>query len=395
MKLLLFWFWFWALSALASYSDLSVVGTFWQTTQPISVASLPLALGAAAEHTAANSPNACRLSDGTSFLATLPVSLASLPALAASSAVIGHVINDASSAVIGHVVADSGSTTTVTGTVTTNATLAAETTKVIGTVNVAASQTIGLASGSAVVGHVINDASSAVIGHVVVDTAPTTAVTIASLPALTTGSAVIGHVIADSGSTTAVTGTVTANATLSAETTKVIGTVNVAAAQTVGLAAGSAVVGHVINDASSAVIGHVIADSGSTTAVTGTVTVTQATTGGNPCLNPGATLVSANGATSGTTAVQIVGLSGTTKIYLCSLTVIGVSGTTPTFSLVQGTGSNCVTSQTVVVQSWTTAAGSIYAFANPVAVGVAGQELCYLNTGTTPVQRYTLTYVQQ
>jgi len=37
---------------------------------------------------------------------------------------------------------------------------------------------------------------------------------------------------------------------------------------TVGLVAGSAVIGHVINDASSAVIGHVIADSGSTTAVT-------------------------------------------------------------------------------------------------------------------------------
>lgn len=37
---------------------------------------------------------------------------------------------------------------------------------------------------------------------------------------------------------------------------------------TVALAAGSAVIGHVISDASSAVIGHVIADSGSTTAVT-------------------------------------------------------------------------------------------------------------------------------
>lgn len=35
-------------------------------------------------------------------------------ALGASSAVVGHVINDASSAVIGHVIADSGSTTAVT-----------------------------------------------------------------------------------------------------------------------------------------------------------------------------------------------------------------------------------------------------------------------------------------
>lgn len=43
------------------------------------------------------------------------------------------------------------------------------------------------------------------------------------------------------------------------------------------LPAGSNVIGHVVNDASAAVIGHVIADSGSTTAVTGNVAVTQAT----------------------------------------------------------------------------------------------------------------------
>lgn len=46
-----------------------------------------------------------------------------------------------------------------------NATLSAETTKVIGTVNISASQTVGLVAGSAV------------IGHVIVDTAPSTAVT--------------------------------------------------------------------------------------------------------------------------------------------------------------------------------------------------------------------------
>lgn len=117
--------------------------------------------------------------------------------------------------------------------------------------------------------------------------------------------------------------------------------------------------------------------------------------GGNPCQNPSATLVSITGATAGTTAVQIVALSGVTKIYVCSLTVIGVSGTTPTFSLVQGTGSNCVTGQTVLVQSWATTAATIYAFANPVAVSVAGNALCYLDTGTTPIQRYTMTYIQQ
>lgn len=68
-------------------------------------------------------------------------------------------------------------------------------------------------------------------------------------------------------------GTDTVAATLSAETTKVIGTVNISAAQTIAatqsgtwtLGAGSAVIGHVINDAGSAVIGHVIVDSGSIT----------------------------------------------------------------------------------------------------------------------------------
>lgn len=64
--------------------------------------------------------------------------------------------------------------------------------------------------------------------------------------------AVIGHVIADTGSTTAVTG-------------------NVTVVQPTGTNL------HVVNDASSAVIGHIIADTGSTTAVTGNVTVVQGT----------------------------------------------------------------------------------------------------------------------
>ena len=124
------------------------------------------------------------------------------------------------------------------------------------------------------------------------------------------------------------------------------------------------------------------------------VSVSQSA-GPNPCQNPAATLTSVFGSTSGTTAVQIVALSGTTKVYICSLTVVGVSGTTPTFSLVYGTGVNCGTGQAVVLGAWTTAANTVYAFANPVAVVPAGQAVCYLDTGTTPVQRYTLTYVQQ
>lgn len=121
-------------------------------------------------------------------------------ALPAGTAVIGHIIADASSAVIGHVIVDTAPTTTVTGTVTANQGGSAATTSAwpvnvasfgstavvtgagasgsgIPRVTVSNDSTVGIVAGSAVIGHVINDASSAVIGHVIVDTAPSTAVT--------------------------------------------------------------------------------------------------------------------------------------------------------------------------------------------------------------------------
>jgi hypothetical protein len=129
--------------------------------------------------------------------------------------------------------------------------------------------------------------------------------------------------------------------------------------------------------------------------VTGTVAI--ASTGGNPCVNPGATLVSITGATSTTNATQIIALSGSTKIYVCSMTVIAVSGSaTPTFSLVQGTGSNCASNQGTLVQAFSTAtAGQVFQFANPVAVSTAGYALCYKGGGTSPVQNYQIVYAQQ
>lgn len=87
-----------------------------------------------------------RLSDGVSAITTLPVSLATnTPTLQANSGVdIGDVtINNAGGAAAVNI-QDGGNTITVDGTVTANATLAAETTKVIGTVNIAAAQTIAV-----------------------------------------------------------------------------------------------------------------------------------------------------------------------------------------------------------------------------------------------------------
>lgn len=127
----------------------------------------------------------------------------------------------------------------------------------------------------------------------------------------------------------------------------------------------------------------------------GSWTVSVSDTGGNPCTSPGATLLSVTGATSGTAAIQIIALSGSTKVYICSMSILGVSGTTPTFSLVQGTGSNCGTSQTTLFQSFGTTAGQLYSFASPVAVGAAGNAVCYKDGGTTPVQNYQITYIQK
>jgi hypothetical protein len=118
--------------------------------------------------------------------------------------------------------------------------------------------------------------------------------------------------------------------------------------------------------------------------------------GGNGCLNSHGTLISINNSgTSGTSSVQIVALSGTAKIYVCSLTVLQVSGTSPTFSLTSGTGTACATGTAVMVFPFTGSTTTPSAFANPVGVTAAGAQLCYIQTGTSPVYKFVLTYVQQ
>lgn len=67
----------------------------------------------------------------------------------------------------------------------------------------------------------------------------------------------------------------------------VVGNVSATIAGNIGLAAGTNVIGHVINDASSAVIGHVITDAGSTTTVSGNVAVNLTTVGNTTLLTGG------------------------------------------------------------------------------------------------------------
>jgi hypothetical protein len=159
--------------SIASMPTTPVTGTFWQTTQPVSIASsvavtgpltdtqirataLPVSLTST---TITNFP-ASQAVTGTFFQATQPVSIA------ASVSVTGPLTDTQLRAtplpISGTVTANTGLTQPLTDTqlratalpvsiasaLTTNATLAAETTKVIGTVNIAASQSITANAGT-------------------------------------------------------------------------------------------------------------------------------------------------------------------------------------------------------------------------------------------------------
>jgi hypothetical protein len=101
------------------------------------------------------------------------------------------------------------------------------------------------------------------------------------------------------------------------------------------------------------------------------------------------------GATTGTSATQLVALVSGDPIYVCSVIVVGTSGTNPTFSLVYGTGTNCGTGQHTFLPSFATAASAPVSFGGHFVGAVpAGNALCYLGGGTTPVQSYIIVYAQ-
>lgn len=75
-------------------ATLPVSGTFWQATQPVSIATaVPITdnAGSLTVDAPVATPVFVRLSDGTAAIATLPVSLATVPALVAGTALIGKV----------------------------------------------------------------------------------------------------------------------------------------------------------------------------------------------------------------------------------------------------------------------------------------------------------------
>ena len=104
-----------------------------------------------------------------------------------------------------------------------------------------------------------------------------------------------------------------------------------------------------------------------------------------------------------TSSVQLIALSGSTSIYVCSLSLIAAGATTVAFTT--GTGTACVTNNAAVIGSTTAnIANSISLAANggltlgngngTVAKGVASSELCMI-LGSSVYVAGNLTYVQQ
>lgn len=163
--------------SIASMPSTPVTGTFFQATQPVSAAALPLPSGASTEATlsalngkvpalgqalaAASTPvvlTAAQLSTLTplssvsvsNFPATQPVSIASMPTTPVTGTFFQATqpVSLATAPTTPVTGTFWQATQPVSGTVSANATLAAETTKVIGTVNIAAAQSMTANAGT-------------------------------------------------------------------------------------------------------------------------------------------------------------------------------------------------------------------------------------------------------
>ncbi len=105
--------------------------------------------------------------------------------------------------------------------------------------------------------------------------------------------------------------------------------------------------------------------------------------------------------TNSTSLTQIIAASGSTKIYICSIMLVGAGATA--FNLNTGTGTNCGTSPAALIGSTTAANGMSLAAnggvtlgngAGTIAVTAASSALCTLQSNAVYVSG-NLTYVQQ
>lgn len=184
---------------------LPVSGTFWQTTQPVSIASMPItpvtgtfwqatqpvsgtvAATQSGTWNITNVSGTVSLPTGASTSALQTTGNTSLSSIDTKTPALGQALMAASSPVTiasnQSAIPVSGTfwqaTQPVSGTVSANATLSAETTKIIGTVNVAASQTIAVTQATGTNLHTIVDSGSVTA---TISGTPNVAVTSSTLP---------------------------------------------------------------------------------------------------------------------------------------------------------------------------------------------------------------------
>ena len=107
---------------------------------------------------------------------------------------------------------------------------------------------------------------------------------------------------------------------------------------------------------------------------------------------------------NGTSSVQLVGVSGSTTIYVCSLFLM-TNSTATTVALTTGTGTACVTNNAAIIGTTTALiansmnliAGAGFTYGNAsgyVAKGAASSELCMI-LGSNVYVSGNMTYVQQ
>jgi hypothetical protein len=118
---------------------------------------------------------------------------------------------------------------------------------------------------------------------------------------------------------------------------------------------------------------------------------------GNGCMNPGATHQTLMVTTSGTTNTQLIAKITNQAIYVCYLSVLGVSGTTPTFQLWYAGALGCANNYGALTWAFSTSSTTTPTTFGPglVTVTQGSNALCYLQTGTTPVAKVIVDYVQQ
>lgn len=124
----------------------------------------------------------------------------------------------------------------------------------------------------------------------------------------------------------------------------------------------------------------------------------------DPCQDVSAIKQSAAIAISTATTTQLVALSGTTNIYVCSYQAVAGAGTNPSFQFVYGTGASCGTGTTSLTGAMATgvtvsatAPGPIFESSggNTMLKTAAGNALCVTTGGTTPNFQGWVSYVQQ